>query len=446
MHDGNNTLRVVEPEISSKDLTLTFRQSISRNKDEQVIFCTDILSEPQREVFAKINPFVNLKSSRALPIALDEDIVVISGTLEPEYYAWLRSLGLGPKTVVAYNHQGTDKSLSELIIEDSSNIEKEITKSGRQPVLVPFYSGQTEAACAKLLSAELFGAPTGVCDKYFNKDTFKKICQSLEIPTVEGESHTLNQNKKLDIREIEKLVSSLLSNYSSVLIRGEMGSSGSSLYKTNCPSEIADLYLKMKANNDTTVLVEPLLNVIASPNDQWVINRDREISHIGLTGQLFKDLKHAGNIKGLYFSERIYDYITSASKVIVEEMARDSYTGVLGIDYIVTEKGIYPIENNARLNGSTFTYGLVDRVEETIGKVSCWKFFKAKSDPQSFNSLAAKLGPLLYDGTAVNRIFPYDCDTLTLNGSFAAVILAEDFYHLEHLEQALQTLGVHRVI
>ncbi|RMD85602.1 MAG: hypothetical protein D6808_04920 [Candidatus Dadabacteria bacterium] len=317
-----------------------------------------------------------------------------------------------------------------------------IRETGKKPVFVPFYSSSQEKVCAELLEAELFGSEPNVCSRYFSKNTFKEECVKLDIPTVEGVSQSLDSPS--DLESLESLVSSLLSHYDSVIIRGEHGSAGSSVYKTDSP-DIIHIYEEIKESKQSKVLVEPMLKVIASPNDQWAIDRSGDIHHLGMSAQLFEGLKHAGNLKGQYFSGRTYRTIQKMSRTIAKKMAGDGYVGVFGIDYIITQEGIFPIENNARINGSTFTFGIVDAIEEKIGKVPCWKFFKVHSEARSFEELKGTMRDLLYDGTKINVVFPYDCDTLSETGTFAVVLLAEDMYHIEYLEEGLKSMGIRRV-
>ncbi|MCB9030034.1 MAG: hypothetical protein H6619_03210 [Deltaproteobacteria bacterium] len=421
-----------------------FRDVISTSNNDLVIFASDVLGQPHRALYAETNPYVYAKCSRALPVAKNEDLVLLSGKLDQQYYQWIRSLGMGPAETVAFGYEGVDKSLSELVIENPAEVLKTIEKTGRKPIYVPFYSGHTEAECAKTLGAELFGAEEGVCAKYFSKATFKEECIKLGINVVGGVEHKLTDHDPIEYEELEKLVHALLGDYGSVIIRGEHGSAGSSIYQTNSP-DIVEIYNDIKKNNEKRLLVEPMLKVIASPNDQWAIDKNGDIHHLGLSAQLFEGLKHAGNLKGQYFSSRAYKQMTTISKIIVKQMASDGYKGVCGVDYIICDSGIFPIENNARVNGSTYTYAIINNIEKRIGKVPCWKFFKAKTNKCDFDSLKEQIESLLYDGSRINSVFPYDCDTLSINGTFAAVLLAEDMYHIEYLEEALRYLDVNRI-
>lgn len=412
--------------------------------DNLVVFAMDVLSEPCRNVFLELNPYIQAKCSRALPIAGRDDVVVLAQRRDEQYCDWLKDLGLGPAEVVEYHATDSNRSLSELIIDNPKPVLEAVERVGKNPIFVPFFSGQKEMEAANTIGADFFGSDEEITLEYFNKEKFKEVCSYLGIPVIRGVSHRVfrkGDSVAPDPEELAQIVSKLLNRYSKVIIRGTEGSAGSSLYKVD-DQRVDETVDEIIANRERKVLIEPFLSVIASPNDQWIINRRGERHHLGLTAQLFEGLQHVGNLKGQYFSDRVSDYIVSISSRIVHSMAEKGYCGVLGIDYIVTDEGVFPIENNARMNGSSFTIGTVENLEPRHGRIPVWKFFKAETEPCSFNELTKRLKPLLYDGTSVNAVFPYDCDTLAVNGIFTPIILAEDMYHVDYFERTLLRLGV----
>ena len=423
-----------------------FRESIVVADDETVIHSADVLSQPHWRASKHTDKKAYTKCARSIPVAGQKDIVVLADKIDAQYLAWLRDYGLGPREVVEYHQPTIDKTLSEIIIENPKPVLSAIEKVGLKPVYVPYHTGEQEHVCAKVLCADLFGSEVGVCEKYFDKDSFKKVCQTLEIPTVGGSTHSLtNSSADIGEQQLEELVHAMLSNYQNLIIRGATGSGGLSLYETN-RDNIDEVCTRIKDSSESNVLVEPKLKVVVSPNDQWVIGRDETVHHLGVSAQLFEGLKHAGNLRGQYFSPRVYKYIVQQSKKIVHKMLEDGYVGALGIDYIIAEEGIFPIENNARVNGSTYTMGIVQAVEENSNKkIPCWKFYKAQTTPCTFSELVKRAGKLIYSGSNSNAMVPYDVDRLGDTGEFACVLLAEDMYHIDYLEDALSYLGVKRV-
>ena len=163
------------------------RQHISNNADELVIFGADNFAQ-----FPRRDRSIQSKCERALAGASENDVVVLRGRLDRQYYKWLRSHNLGSEYVVEYKESSRDLSLSERIIKHPEPILEIIEETGRKPVYVPWYSGKMEAEAASSIGAELFGASGAATLKYNDKSEFKTICQQLDIPVVIGHSFSVN--------------------------------------------------------------------------------------------------------------------------------------------------------------------------------------------------------------------------------------------------------------
>lgn len=415
------------------------RKCISNSADELVIYGADNFAQ-----FPRRDASIHAKCERALPAAGQDDLVVLRGELDREYHHWLRSHGLGSDYVVEYKALSWELSLSELIVKDPEPILKIIRETGRKPVYVPWFSGRMEAEAAKALGAELFGAPAAATLKYNDKADFKAVCRQLDVPVVVGDAFTMHPEDSANAGEMARVVNRYLSTHDTVIIRGTLGEFGMSLYKTT-GDDVPDLYREIAASGEKVVIIEPFLRVISTPNDQWAIGRNGEISHLGLLDQICeRGMVHVGNLKGVKTSSRIYTSIKQTSQKVVRHMVESGYKGVVGIDYIVTDEGIFPIENNARFNGSSYVNIIVNNIEELHAPIPFWKFIKIKTRPCSFDDLAKRIAPILYDGGKANSVFPLNCDALPLTGDFAVILLAEDLNHIVYLEQLLKEMGVKR--
>ena len=105
------------------------RKCISIDDTELIIFAAD--NFPQ---FPRRDSSVSSKCDRALAVACKEDLVVLRGTLDYEYYDWLSSYGLGPDYVIEYKARTEEMSLSEIIVNNPEPIKEIIKKTGRKPV------------------------------------------------------------------------------------------------------------------------------------------------------------------------------------------------------------------------------------------------------------------------------------------------------------------------
>ena len=415
------------------------RKCISSREKELIIWGADNFSQ-----FPRRDTSISSRCDRTLPVACRDDLVVLRGKLDIAYHNWLHSHGLGSNYVVQYKAQSRKMTLSELILNNPEPIKNIIQETGRKPIYVPWFSGHLETEAAKVLGADLFGASESATIKYNDKASFKTICRQLGIPVVEGDLFTMcptNRQNSLDMKEI---VNRYLSTYKTVIIRGTLGEAGMSLYKSN-GNGIANLYRQIANSGEKEVIIEPFLDVVSSPNDQWVIGRDGEITHIGIRDQICeKGMVYIGTLKGRKASPDVLDYITETSLKIVNNMAEFGYMGVIGIDYIMTDDGIFPIENNARFNGSSYVSMIVDNIEKLTSPIPYWKFLKIKTATCTFSELSERIKPMLYDGNKLNSVFPFNCDNLLLSGNFAVILLAENMDMISNMEESLKAMGVKR--
>ncbi len=331
------------------------RKCISSNDKELIIWGADNFSQ-----FPRRDTSISSKCDRTIPVACQDDLVVLRGKLDIVYHNWLHSHGLGPGHVVQYKAQSRKMTLSELILNNPESIKKIIQETGRKPIYVPWFSGPMETEAAEVLGANLFGASESATIKYNDKASFKTICLQLGIPVVEGDLFTMHPENRQNCLDMKEIVNRYLSTFKTVIIRGTLGEAGMSLYKSN-GNDIQNLYRQIANSGEKEVIIEPFLDVVSSPNDQWVIGREGKITHIGMRDQICeKGMVHIGTLKGRKTSSDVLSYVTNTSLKIVNNMAEFGYMGVIGIDYIVTDDGIFPIENNARFNGSSYVSMIVN--------------------------------------------------------------------------------------
>ncbi|NOQ75765.1 MAG: hypothetical protein GQ574_27405 [Crocinitomix sp.] len=414
-----------------------FKDCISDQDDELIIYASDSFSQ-----FPERNSSATSKSDRSIPIATSNDLVVLRGELDSDYHEWLRSFGLGSDFVVDYGKPPTGLTLSELIINNPEPIREIIKQTGRKPVYVPWFSGDKENEVAKILGGDIFGAPKSQTLKYNDKASFKLICQQLNIPVIEGVSFEMQPLKSENYKMMENIIKGYLQRYSTVILRGALGEFGVSLYKTQ-GNDIAEIYQEISATGEKTIIIEPFLNVSSSPGDQWAIGRNGSINHLGMQDQICKEgMIHTGTISTVAHSNDDSAYIIKTSRKIVDEMAKTGYIGVVGIDYIVSDEGIFPVENNARFNGSSYPILIVDQIKQLNIRVPVWKFIKFKTTPCTFVELQNRLKSTIFDGKKTNSIFPFNCEALSNTGNLSFIFLAENMSQITDLEQSVKELEV----
>ncbi len=418
----------------------SLRKCISKNDNELIIYGADRFSQ-----FPRRDASVNSKCDRALPVAHRDDVVVLRGKLDHEYHKWLRSHGLGPDHIVEYSAHSREMSLSELIVNDPEPVKRYIRQSGKKPVYVPWFSGSMETEAAKVIDADLFGATETETLKYNDKSAFKTVCKQLDIAVVEGSSFEMNPEDNENCTDMENIINGYLSTCETVIIRGTLGEADMSLYKTK-GNDISEIYHEIAVSGERSVIIEPFLNVSSSPNDQWVISRDGNINSLGMRDQICeRGMVHIGTLKGEYPSPEISNYIAKTSAKIVTNMAEFGYRGVVGIDYIVSDDGIFPVENNARFNGSSYVSMIVDNMEKLHSPIPYGKFIKIKTPTCSFFKLTKRIGQLLKDGKNLNSYFLLTSIPWRYSVDLLFILLAENIDEIFKMEESLKEMGVKRV-
>jgi hypothetical protein len=421
------------------------RGTISTDPDEIAIFACEWRSQPHlRKMTSKATAEIMAsKQNRALALAGPNDIVISSRKPDQDYFDWLRDLNFAPQRLLLLDEGGAG-ILPEIIEKNIDFIREVRDYAGEKVVLVPHYCSEREIRIAELLAVDVFGCDEEITLKYFNKHKFKNSCREWGVEVVGDKQNTDSLQEARDYgevgaAEVEEIVRSLLHNYPKLIIRGTEGSCGSSVFTVT--TEDVEKIVEKVAGDDA-YLIEPFLRVISSPNDQWAVRRDGSLAHIGLSNQLFDNFRHVGNLAGQYLSERAFTQIRKSSLKIAGGMRDKGYRGVFGVDYIITDDGVFPIENNARMNGSTYCLGVVEKIEKMGVRVGAWKFYRANSPCHNFRELKARLEGVLYQGERRNGVFPIDCDTLEESGDFTVILFGEDLYHLSQLEASLEEIQI----
>ncbi|MCK5535461.1 MAG: hypothetical protein KAI79_01475 [Bacteroidales bacterium] len=112
----------------------------------------------------------------------------------------------------------------------------------------------------------------------------------------------------------------------------------------------------------------------------------------------------------------------------------------------MTDIGVFPVENNARFNGSSYVSLIVDNIEKLSTPVQVWKFVKIKTTPCSFIELKERLKSSLYDGEKLNSVFPYNCKELSNTGRFSLIYLTENIENISILEQGVKEIQIEKIV
>jgi hypothetical protein len=425
------------PAATERFWSASFLELLAPNDGEVVVHVADPAAQPHKTTeLTSGDP-----SSRALTLAGPNDIVVCE-PVDENYLQFLRTVGLGTEAILGLDRLEKKDSLTLELLRNPSRLSAILDKQNKKALVVPYYSGSAEDSLAKELGGELYGCREELVQKFFDKEQFKLLCERLSIPTVAGQAF---DRSELDpdglIRDGVKLARELLATHGQIIIRGTSGSAGSSLHICSS-SDLEQTLRSAVKTQQRRFLVEPLLPSKCSPNDQWAIGRNGEIVHIGTSRQIFdRGLRHIGNISLLGINHDELQQIQSISRAIVLEMASQGYKGVIGIDYIATPRGVFPVENNARFNGSTYAYSVLERLGLRHTRGVRWYMTKVQSSVRHCSDALKNLGVNLYDCQHKAGVIPTDVSRVCTHGTLDLLIVGQSSTQLIKILKNLLKAG-----
>jgi hypothetical protein len=373
------------------------------------VYAVDFLSQPDKTL-GKRKPFVSKKTERVLPMARSSDIVIVTESVNKQYYEWLRSVELGTDNIFELNASKGTPLMNAIINNVGFNSLKDyIHGFYGSKKFVPLMTIDNEPLVAKSLDLELLGGNPDTTLKYYDKNSFKKIVSKANLPVLRSKLFSSNKNNFVSLLE------NYVSRFGSLIVKPVSASAGGDTYfvDKNNFKKISSLISKKG-----DFLAEEYFHKDFETNDQWFVN-DSGVYFLGVSKQVIVNNSHIGNDYDIRDTSGFSSL--ESSLVVADLMKKEGYVGVFGLDYLHNEYDHFLIENNARFNGSTFTRGIIDRTGKDF---SAWKTRAIKTSPMSFNKLKSLTNDVLYTGSDKDVSFiPYDVSLLDVNGSFIGLFV-----------------------
>lgn len=352
-------------------------------------------------------------SRRALVMAGPDDAVIVDGPVEERYLDFLRGLGGGGETVL---HPAVSGGAS---LMDDALRTPEIVKYVRNwPGSVePYIIGRGEEKLMEAAGRAPFSAPAEVVEVLNDKVFFIRLAEDLGLPILTnfvGDSNaTANRLRKW--------------KEGAAIVRGARSVGGSRVFTADGSAECEHLANRIERAGGGLYIVQRMVETRSSPNLQFYVTPD-EVTLFGETVQILGDgFRHAGN----FFDGRIEDEarneIVNQGVELVKEAALLGYTGVLGVDFIVTvDGGVYAVEFNARSNTSTSAIWFMNRffmgdpLVMADGAKGAFVRLPSFSRNRSAGQWLDVLGDSVFNPAKGEGIIPYD----TGGAELTAVIVA----------------------
>jgi hypothetical protein len=384
---------------------------------------------------------------RALVVARPHDVVCVANIVDKEYLRFLSNLGIGPKNgnVVVASRGVTRNSgecLSDLLMSNNEAILtiQNLVQKDKKIILNPYRLTQREFKLAEILEkalgrkVHLFGGDSDIVDYANHKDSVRTKALELGVPVPEGEVVELRvdgDGRPLDLTSLHTAIHKFIHKTDRLLIKGSVGSSGSSLFIVENNTESIQKALREIAEkrDNKIYLVEVMLDAIVSPNILMHIEPSYgRILCVGVTDQILSEkLVHEGNIYPST-AKTLKDMMNSAL-IMSKWLQAQGYGGFIGFDfveYLNNETGeikYFLAEINPRINAANYSRSLMEHLNRNQMQndrqyIEAFVSTNIKTKTGSFSELSELYGHLFFKHETGKGLFPYNTGCLE-RGKFA---------------------------
>jgi hypothetical protein len=309
---------------------------------------------------APANALVQRMEELGVLLAGPGDHLVLKQPLDDEYREYLENLDIGLPSVLVPEHTAAARSTSEDLL-DSPRALGQLTWLGRGGArLVPMGTSAHEEKLAEAAQIRLAVPGTATFEKVNSKIYSRRITAELGLPCVPGWCcETVGQFR--DVLSGAELP---------VVVKDAYGVSGKGLMVLDSAQKAARLLRMIErrascsGDDRLAVVVERWLPRRLDLNYQIAIDRGGEV-RLDFVKQALTDRGvHQGHLMPVDLGAEGHALVRTAAARIGGRLYRDGFTGVAGIDAIVTadDGRLYPVlEINARFNMSTYQGGVSER-------------------------------------------------------------------------------------
>ena len=415
--------------------TKSFRDTISSNKDERVIFGYELLSQPDDSLDSRI-PGIRQRNESIITVARPQDIILLSNIVTADYHSWLRSHNFSSNNIYVCDRKPT---IPQSVVGDEK-LKEWVDGFSGDKVYAARYSSNDEVAAAEYLGARHFGCAEDITLKFYDKVSFKKLCEENGLPVLPSTTVDITEE---GITKLKHTIRSYLEREERVMAKDPTSSAGANLYiidRTNYQVMLKTI----EEREHPTILVEKMVSPITEINDQWVIDHNGNILPIGPSDQVIENYAHTGNT-----FPSLSKQVSLASEYShkIGQLMRDAgYVGLFGIDYLEDEqRNLYISEDNSRMNGSTPAWDLVSELEARHGNIPAFKLYQIRiGNPMSFTELKDKTNNLLYDGECQFGYIPLDQGLMKEKGAFTILATGRSPKHAENIVSSVLERIEHR--
>ncbi|WP_242651725.1 ATP-grasp domain-containing protein [Ruminiclostridium cellulolyticum] len=336
---------------------------------------------------------VNRMEEMNLLICREQDIIILREMPQEDYLEDLRRMGFTIPTILCPGKSDLLTPISELVLEDDVllNKLKEAAERNKDLFFVPYGVTHLEEEIAEKTGMRIIGAPSQINAKINDKIFNREISEKLGLTVCEGRVCSSAE----EIREEYEKLTNNKPFFSKVIIKEPKGASGKGLYiidsREKLESSLRLITRLSRGRTDCKWLVEGWYSKSADVNYQIYVSPGGEVDIFSIKQQLLKGTVYIGSKMPPELEKWVLDSYVEYGRKIGRYLYEIGFTGVAGIDSIITEQGmcIPIIEINGRFTLSTYI-SFVDRILKDK-KVLSRYFRLTPEQPLNYTDICSQL-------------------------------------------------------
>jgi hypothetical protein len=339
---------------------------------------------------------VNRLEEFGIFLAGPRDTLILRENPDPAFVDYVKWLGFDPPSFLAVCPQDPNLPITAGILQ-SEIAQQELASLAGNCWLVPFARTRLEDDLISLCGIRCPTPPSAICKIVNSKVYGRRIARQLGLNLIPGSECT---NLDELARALEACIPAV-SGGEPYVVKESMGVSGKGLV-------VLDSAEKTRRTLGFLRRLSHPLATYAFVVERWV-DKEKDVNYQifidGAGGVELLAIKEILTEGGVHRGHRFPPELTAAQRHVYEEAAQeigrrlwqDGYTGIAGIDSVVTKDGtVFPLlEINARFNMSTFHLAIEERLQHRYSALA--KFYNLRlQQTLDFDCLAATLGDGLY--------------------------------------------------
>lgn len=377
-----------------------------------------------------------------LLLTCKQDTVLLRRMPDEGLIRELEKFGFEIPLILCPQTDDPSKTITQLVLEDEKLLRRlRVCAGEKQMYLVPYGITEKEEKLAEICSMKIIGCAANVAKTVNSKLYARELITRLHMPMPDG---VICNN----LDEIKKAWKWLSHKFSRIVIKRPYGASGDGLYLVDSDKKFhMALHILKRSQEETEKwIVEGWYEKKIDLNAQLYIFNNGDIEIISITEQLLNDTIYQGSVyPPALSSSSMAEYICMI-KDVGKELFSDGIRGIVGIDSIMTDCGIFPvIEINVRFTLSTYLSALPLQIENRCFQSMYYRvLLDSKVDCLSIKKKMESVG-VSFDFKNMEGIFCYnyacmDKAVVGTVGRLFVVIVSKERKELHQLQLKLERI------